>query len=92
MAEEQKSKCDIDDLMCQMQALNLLEGMKNLFGTEKFQERYPEFTGLGEVVKEKMREQRGTIREIMERCGLPVLIGKELVEGTEEELAENIDD
>ncbi len=69
MAKE-KPKCDIDDLMCQMQALNLLEGMKNLIGTEKFQERYPEFKGLGDVVRERMGEQRGTIKEIMERCGI----------------------
>ena len=36
MAEEQKPKCDIDDLMCQMQALNYLDGLENLLGTEKF--------------------------------------------------------
>lgn len=68
MAE--RPKCDIDDLMCQMQALNLLEGLKNLFGTEKFQARYPEFKGLDDVVKERMGEQRLTIKEAMERCGL----------------------
>ena len=69
MAEE-KPKCDIDDLMCQFQALNLLEGMEKLLGTEKFQSRYPEFQGLGDVVRERMGEQRGTIKEIMERCGM----------------------
>lgn len=68
--EEEKPKCDIDDLMCQMQALNLLEGMEKLFGTEKFQETYPNFKELGDVVRERMGEQRGTIKEIMERCGL----------------------
>jgi len=68
---EQKPKCDIDDLMCQMQALNLLGGMENLLGTETFQKRYPEFIGLGDVVKERMIEQRGTIKEMMERCGMP---------------------
>ncbi len=70
MAEEQKPKCDIDDLLCQMEVLNLLGGMKNLLGTEKFQERYPEFKGLGDVVIERMTEQRGTIKGMMERCGL----------------------
>ncbi|GAI02964.1 unnamed protein product [marine sediment metagenome] len=77
MAEE-KPKCDIDDLMCQMQALNYLDGLKNLLGTEKFQERYPEFKGLDEVVKGRMGEQRGTIKEMMERCGL----GHSLAEAT----------
>ncbi len=69
MAEE-KPKCDIDDLMCQFQALNLLEGMEKLVGTETFKEKYPDFKELGEVVKERMGEQRGTIKEIMEKCGL----------------------
>ena len=63
-------KCDPEDLMCQLQALNLLEGMEKLLGTEKFQARYPEFQGLGDVVRERMGEQRGTIKEIMEKCGL----------------------
>ncbi len=70
MVEDAKPKCDIDDLMCQLQALNLLEGMKNLFGTEKFQERYPEFKEFGDVVKERMSEQRTTISEMMEQCGI----------------------
>ncbi len=70
MGEEEKPKCDIDDLLCQMQTLGYLKGMENLIGTEKFQERYPEFKGLGDVVKEKMGEQRGTIKEMMEKCGI----------------------
>jgi len=92
MTEEQKPKCDIDDLMCQMQALSYLDGLENLLGTEKFQERYPEFKELGDVVKERMGEQRTTIKEVLERCGLPVLTGKELVEGTKEELAESTEE
>ena len=67
---EEKPKCDIDDLLCQMQALNLLDGMEKLLGTEKFQARYPEFQGLGDVVRERMGEQRITIKEAMEHCGL----------------------
>ncbi len=69
MAEE-KPKCDIDDLMCQFQALNLLEGMEKLFGTETFQEKYPDFKQLGNVVKERMSEQRITIKEALEKCGM----------------------
>lgn len=70
MTEQPEKKCNIDDLLCQMQVLNHLEGMKNLIGTEKFQEKYPDFKELADVVRERMGEQRGTIKEIMERCGL----------------------
>ncbi len=50
MAGEEK-RCDIDDLLCQMQTLNLLQGMESLIGTEKFQNRYPEFKGLGKTIQ-----------------------------------------
>ena len=42
-------------------------------GTEKFQESYPEFKGLGDVVKERMGEQRTTIKEMIEHCGMLAL-------------------
>ena len=70
MTGGEQPKCNPEDLMCQFQALNLLEGMEKLFGTEKFQEQYPDFKQLGDVVRERMSEQRGNIKEIMERCGL----------------------
>ena len=68
--ENEKPGCDIDDLMCQLQVQNHLEGMKNLLGTDKFKVRYPEFEGLGDTVAERMREQEITIREAYERCGM----------------------
>lgn len=71
MVEEPEKKCDIDDLMCQLQVMNLLGGMKNLLGSERFKTRYPEFEGLEETVSERMREQETTIREAFEKCGLP---------------------
>ena len=70
MTEGEKPKCDPEDLICQFQVLSYLEGMKNLLGTERFQEKYPEFKGLDDVVTERMSEQRTTIKEAMERCGL----------------------
>lgn len=69
--ENEKPKCDIDDLMCQLKVQNLLGGMKELLGSEKFKVRYPEFEGLGETVAERIREQEITIREAFERCGMP---------------------
>ena len=45
--------------------------MKNLLGTDKFQEKYPELKGLDDVMKERMSEQRITIKEMMEKCRMP---------------------
>lgn len=67
MAEK---RCDVDDIMCQFQTLNFLEGMEKLLGTERFQASYPEFTGLEKVVKERMDEQRTSIQATMKRCGM----------------------
>ena len=58
--------------MCQLQVMNYLGGMKNLLGSEKFQESYPEFKGLDETVAERIKEQRMTIQEAFEKCGLPI--------------------
>jgi len=82
---EEKPKCDIDDIMQQMQALNYLEGMKNLLGSEKFQKRYPELVGMDNVMKERMAEQRTALKETMEKCGMDTA---EFVE--EEKLAEEL--
>ena len=78
-----EKKCDIDDLMCQLQVMNYLGGMKNLLGSEKFKVRYPEFEGLQETVMERMKEQETTIREAFENCGLPIP-EEELIEPEEE--------
>ena len=72
MAEEPEKKCDIDDLMCQLQVMNYLGGMKNLLGNEKFKTRYPEFEGLEETVSGRIKEQETTIKEAFEKCGMPV--------------------
>lgn len=72
MTEEPEKKCDIDDILCQLQVMNYLEGMKNLLGSEKFKTRYPEFEGLEGTVAERMREQETTIKEAFEKCGIPV--------------------
>jgi len=65
-------ECDIDDLMCQFQVMNHLEGMEKLLGSETFKSRFPEFGDLGGVVTERMREQEGTIKEALAKCGRPV--------------------
>ena len=83
MAEDPGKECDVDDLMCQFGIMSHLQGMRSLLGSEKFQTRYPEFTGLEETVANRISEQEVTIKEALERCGrvLP-----EEVSETKEEL------
>lgn len=73
MVENMESKkCDVDDLMCQMRLMGHLEGMKNIMGTDKFQQLYPEYAGLAEATSIKLEEQKTTLRSSLESCGLPI--------------------
>ena len=65
-----KPPCDIDDLRCQLQVMNHLEGLHNILGKEKYAALFPELQGLGPVIEERMKTQETTIREAYERCGL----------------------
>lgn len=71
--ETEKVRCDIDDIMCQIEALNHLKGLQNVMGDEKFRSSFPELEGLGEKLTEKIQGQRESLQEALERCGLPVL-------------------
>jgi len=68
---EEKPKCNVDDLLCQMQVLGHLKGMKNLLGEDKFRISFPEFEGLSGKVSERIESQEASLKEALERCGLP---------------------
>ena len=72
MTEESgKHICDIDDILCQMQALTHLKGLQSALGEEKFRESFPELEGLGEKLTSKIKNQETSLREALERCKLP---------------------
>ena len=85
--EPERPKCDIDDLLCQMQVLGHLKGMQSLLGEEKFRTGFPEFEGLSERVTERISTQETTLKEALERCGLVGEIEEAVLEPevTEEE-------
>ena len=70
-------RCDTDDLMCQLQVMNHLEGMRKALGNEKFASRFPELEGIGPMLDERMKEQETIIREAYERCGIPEPVEEE---------------
>ena len=85
MGQPVEKNCDIDDMLCQLKVMNLLDGMKNLLGSEKFKTSYPEFVGLEETVAERMSQQKTTIKEAFEKCGLQVPEEMETASTIEEE-------
>ncbi|KKN48235.1 hypothetical protein LCGC14_0654970 [marine sediment metagenome] len=82
MGEE--TECNVDDVMCQMMALSHLKGLKSVLGEEKYRAEFPELQSLDG----KIASREASLRETLGRCGLPVLTGTELVEGTPEEREE----
>lgn len=72
MTEEEKTKCDIDDILCQVQVLGHLKGLESVLGDEKFRARFPEFEGLSQKVTDSISTQDESLKEALERCGLPV--------------------
>lgn len=85
MSENPKAKpCDIDDIVCQMQALSHLKGLQNVLGDERFRARFPELEGLDERVAERIKEQDSILREALNGCGLNSISEPELETAQEE--------
>lgn len=72
MTEEEKPKCDIDDILCQVQVLGHLKGLESVLGDERFRTRFPEFEGLSQKVTDSISSQDTELKEALKRCGLPV--------------------
>lgn len=65
------ANCDIDDILCQMRALNHLQGLKEAVGDEKFKTDFPELENLSDILNEKINLNRATLKESLEKCGMP---------------------
>lgn len=70
--EPQIRKCNPDDILCQMQALNTLEGMQTFIKSDKFRAKFPDAAEMEEVIAERIIEQELKLKETFEKCGLPV--------------------
>lgn len=69
MPEEPERRCDVDDILCQLEVLTHLKGLQGALGEERYRADFPELQGLDE----KVRSQEATLREALGRCGLPSL-------------------
>ena len=80
MPEETEKKCNVDDILCQLQVLSHLKGIQNTLGDEKFKSSYPEFQGLGDKLTDRISSARNTLGKTLESCGLPSLENIEHIE------------
>jgi len=67
---EERPRCNIDDILCQMQALSHLRGLQSAFGDGKFQEKFPDLVGLDDKIVETISRQELELKQSLESCGL----------------------
>lgn len=70
MSEVPEEKCNMDDLVCQMQVLAHLRGIENVMGDERFRSQMPELSGLSQKLTDTIQTQEATIEETMRSCGM----------------------
>lgn len=63
-------KCDMEDLVCQMQVLAHLRGIQDVMGSGRFQTEMPELSGLSEKLTDTIQTQERSIEETMRTCGM----------------------
>lgn len=69
MTEEEK-RCNTEDILCQMEVLGHLKGIRSIVGDEQFKNSFPEFEGLNETLSERIKSSETNLKETLERCGL----------------------
>lgn len=61
--------CDVDDILCQVETLRHLRGLKKEMGSEAFKTKYPELIGIEEKLATEIQAQKGNLKEALESCG-----------------------
>ncbi len=68
--EPQRPKCDVDDIVCQLQVLSHLRGMQSAFGDEEFKSKFPEFDGWDKKIVDTIARQEVDVNAALKSCGL----------------------
>ena len=72
MVEENTPECDVSDMVCQMQVLAHLRGMKEVLGEDRFNQELPEFAKLSKNLDEQISTRELNLEEAMKGCGLVI--------------------
>lgn len=69
-AEEPKRKgCDVDDILCELELLQNLRGLRKSIGAERFQERFPQLNAIEPQLKEEISISQEKLKKALEQCG-----------------------
>ncbi len=67
---EDKPKCNVDDILCQLGVLSHLRGMQTSLGSEDFKSKFPEFEGWDETIVRTIKSQEADLSEALKDCNL----------------------
>lgn len=62
-------QCDVDDILCQIEALRSMRTLRSVLTGEVFEREFPELEGLDAKLLGKIQAAKGNIREALEKCG-----------------------
>lgn len=62
-------ECDVNDILCQLKVLQSMNDLKGAIGDEAFLSKFPELANLPEKLTAEIANQRGSLREALEKCG-----------------------
>lgn len=65
----EKRECDVEDILCQIEALRSLRGLRTALGNETFQRDFPELENLDGKLVQKIQTTEGSIKEALAKCG-----------------------
>jgi hypothetical protein len=65
---EDKPKCNVDDILCQLGILSHLRGMQTNLGSEEFKSKFPEFAGWDETILKTIKIQEADLSEALKNC------------------------
>jgi len=72
-------KCNVDDILCQLEVLRTLKELQEGLSKDWFKEKFPELEEVNTKLSESITEQNESIRQAVERCAEPE---KELITDT----------
>jgi len=64
-----EERCNVDDILCQIEALRSMRGLQTALGNETFASEFPELVGMDGKLSEKIASTRGDLRTALAKCG-----------------------
>ena len=87
-----EERCNVDDILCQIEALRSMRGLQTALGNETFASEFPELVGMDGKLSEKIASTRGDLRTALAKCGNEDLTDIEMPEDLDDDEEDDFDE